>query len=116
MRKRVLTPLVVLTCTGGLLAAGSTSAVASSDASTAGPSARAICREAAGNLTVRHRAPVHTQPSGRSPVDWIAAAGRTYRIGGYCDNSAGNRWFCVARCDFSGTPSGRWIWEEYFRA
>ncbi|MDF1603961.1 hypothetical protein [Nocardioides sp. YIM 152315] len=117
MGQRVLTFLFVLTCAGGLLAAGSTSAgAASPEGPSAGPSAQAVCREAAGNITVRHRAPVHTGPSGRSPIDFIAAAGRTFRLGGYCDNSAGNRWYCVARCEFSGTPSGLWIWEEYFRA
>jgi hypothetical protein len=116
MRKRALTTLVVLTCTGGLLAAGTTSASAASTDTSNARAGQFICRTAAGNLTVRHRAPVHTQPSGRSPIDFIAASGRTFRIGGYCDNSAGNRWFCVARCDFSDTPSGRWIWEEYFRA
>lgn len=84
-------PVVAPTCVGGLTTVGTTSAsAASTERSSAAPAAT-ICREAGGSLTARRRAPVHTHPSGRSPVDLIAASGRTLRIGGYCDNSAGRQ-------------------------
>jgi hypothetical protein len=113
MKNRVSLTLAAFAGVGGLLTTGTTPVAA---ASLPEKQAAAFeCREASGHLTVQHRAPVHTQPSGKSAVDWIASAGKTYRIGGFCDNSAGNRWYCVARCDFDDTPTGRWIWEEYFR-
>lgn len=114
MKNRASLTLAVLVGVGGLLTTGTSPATAAS--STARPAPAIECREAAASLTVKHRAPVHTAPSGRSGVAWIAAKGKTYRIGGYCDNSAGNRWYCVAGCDFSDAPTGFWIWEEYFLA
>lgn len=114
MKNRVSLALAVLVGVGSLLMTGTSPAAAVS--STARPTAAFDCKAGAGSLTVQHRAPAHTQPSGKSSIAWIAAKGKTYRIGGYCDNSAGNRWYCVADCDFSDTPTGFWIWEEYFRA
>jgi hypothetical protein len=113
MKNRVSLTLAALAGVGGFLTTGASPAVAAP--STAQPVSAFECRAASAHLTVQHRAPVHTQPSGKSSIAWIASKGKTYRIGGYCDNSAGNRWYCVAGCDFDDTPTGRWIWEEYFR-
>lgn len=91
-------------------------AIPQANAVAAPAATRSISCDAAGATpTVWYRAPVHTQPKGTSPVAWVAASGKTYRIGGYCDDSAGNRWYCVASCDFDDGVSGYWIWEEYFR-
>lgn len=114
MKNPISLTLAVLAGVGGFLTAGTSPATAAS--STAQRSAAIECHEASATLTVQHRAPVHSEPSGTSSVVWIAAEGKTYRIGGYCDNDAGNRWYCVAGCDFSDAPRGFWIWEEYFLA
>jgi hypothetical protein len=113
MQNRVSLTLAALVGVGALLTTGASPATAAPSA--ARPPGGVECKETGGHLTVQHRAPVHTAPSGKSSIAWIAAKGTTYRIGGYCDNSAGNRWYCVAGCDFDDTPTGRWIWEEYFR-
>jgi hypothetical protein len=112
MKNRVSLTLAALVGAGGLLTSGPSPAAAAP--STARPPGTIECHESGGSLTVQHRAPVHTQPSGKSSIAWIAAKGKTYRIGGYCDNTAGNRWYCVAGCDFSDNPTGRWVWEAYF--
>lgn len=107
-----------LVWTAALVGAGLLSSGAPADAGRpSGPRAPSTveCQEAAATLTVQHRAPVHTGPKGSSPVAWFAARGTSYRIGGYCDNSAGNRWYCVSACDFDEGATGRWVWEEYFR-
>jgi hypothetical protein len=113
MQNRLSLTVAAIAGVGAMLSTGSSPAAAAP--TTAQPAAAYSCHPGAASLTVQHRAPVHTQPSGRSSIAWIASAGKTYRIGGYCTNSAGNRWYCVAGCDFSDTPTGRWIWEEYFR-
>lgn len=114
MKNTLLLTVATLAGIGGVLASGTPAAAAEA------PAARAAgqieCHEASARLTVQHRAPVHTAPSAAAHVAWFAAKGKTYRIGGYCDNSHGNRWYCVAGCDFSDTPKGFWIFEEYFRA
>jgi hypothetical protein len=108
-----LIPAVLVAGVGGMLTTSTTPAAA--EPATAQPRATIECHETAGSLTVRHRAPVQTRPSAASHVMWFAAKGKTYRIGGYCDNSIGNRWYCVAGCDFKDTPKGFWIFEEYFK-
>ena len=107
-----LIPAVLAAGVGGLLTTGTSPAAA--EAPPAQPRATIECHKTAGSLTVQHRAPVHTRPRAASHVMWFAAEGKTYRVGGYCDNSAGNRWFCVASCDFKDTPRGFWIFEAYF--
>lgn len=103
MKNCLFLPLAALAGAGGLLASGTSPAAAGG---TVRPAASLECHKAAASLTVRHRAPVHTRPSAAAHVAWFAAKGKRYRIGGYCDNFLGNRWFCVAGCDFSGTPKG----------
>lgn len=109
-----LTAAVLMAGVGGVLTTGTSAAAA--EAPTAQPSAMIKCHPGTGFLTVKHRAPVHTQPSAASRVKWIASKGATYRTGGYCDNSYGNRWYCVAGCDFRDNPRGYWIWEKYIKA
>ena len=116
MKKLISLTTTVLVGVTGLLALATTPAVAAPAASSGAASAPITCKEWPATLTVKRRAPVHTAPSGRSGVMWFAAKGRTYSIGGYCDNAAGNRWFCVAGCDFRDVPQGFWIWEDYFYA
>ena len=69
------------------------------------------CDKTSAVLELKHRAPVHTRPSGKSGIRFVMSAGEVLRIGGYCDNSAGNRWYCFKDC---GINEGNWIWEEYF--
>jgi hypothetical protein len=113
VKNRLFVPVVVLAGAAGLLASGTSPAAA--EAPTAQPTASLECHKAAASLTVRHRAPVHTRPSAAAHVMWFAAKGKTYRIGGHCDNSIGNRRYCVAGCDFRDTPKGYWIFEEYLK-
>ena len=114
MKNRVSLALAILVGLANLLTTATSPATAVS--SSARPAAAISCRAGAASLTVQHRAPVHTHARGSSSIAFVAAKGTTYRIGGYCINSAGNRWYCVAKCDFSDTITGLWVWEEYFRA
>jgi hypothetical protein len=116
MKNLTALALTGLVAAAGLLTASTSPAAASPTTSSSAASGQITCVEWPGALTVKRRAPVHTAPSGKSGVAWFAAQGKGYRIGGYCDNSAGNRWYCVAGCDFSDAPTGFWIWEDYFRA
>lgn len=74
------------------------------------------CHSVSTVLTLQHRAPVHVRPYGKSPVAYFAARGSDERVGAYCDNSDGQRWYCIAACDFDSSLNGFWVWEEYFLA
>ncbi|WP_067436310.1 hypothetical protein [Nocardioides jensenii] len=116
MKNRLLLSSAVL-AGAGLLSTGVPwpAAASAASASPAPASAASIeCHQAAATLTVQHRAPVHTLPKGSSGLAYFASAGTSYRIGGYCDNSFGNRWYCVGGCDFESSLYGFWIFEEYF--
>lgn len=109
--KKLALALTALVGMGGLLTTGPSIVTSPAQAAPAQPAGRIDCDRTSANLEVKHRAPVHTRPSGKSPVSFVVSAGKVLRIGGYCDNSAGNRWYCFADC---GISEGNWIWEEYF--